>query len=65
MAERSSPRTSDLGLGFNARRVVSLDKELCSSLPLFTQVNKPVALQLFKTSNLIGLLWVTALLFSG
>ena len=65
MAERLSPRTPDLGLGFNARRVVSLEKELCSRLSLFTQVYKSVALQLFKTSNLIGLLWVTALFVFG
>ena len=32
---------------------------------LIWHVNEPVALQRFRTSNLIGPLWVAALLFSG
>ena len=41
-AERLTPRTADLEIWSSslARRVVSLDKELYSTLPRFTQVYK-------------------------
>ena len=42
VAERLTPRTADLEIWSSslARRVVSLDKELYSTLPRFTQVYK-------------------------
>ena len=42
VAERLTPRTADLQIWSSslARRVVSLDKELYSTLPRFTQVYK-------------------------